>query len=544
MLVFCLPTSPRAALTAMTICALLLLGGCGGSGGSGPHTGSTITVPDQWPGVDGTLSTVRAGCDVRSGETVPGGHFTFALNEEVEPEHAPVPHNRAERVVFAQLYETLVTVACDGTVSPGLAEHWTCTEDSTTWVFTLRDGARFWDGTRITAETVRQAWQDNQSDPGCENTPSPWSWINARASSINAVDARRLAIQLPEPQARFPLLLAHPAAAVAIRQPGWTWPVGSGAARLRASDPAPRPHLELRPNLNHPDCPVWKSLVFNIKPGLDLRDLVTTETNLTLARDLETVRFFNEAPGFEPVPLPWDRLYLLVCPPQTNPVGPERWTAAIARLQVARDMTGISAQAWSHIMFPLGDTKRCPQLSGPITGQRSVPVSSDLASHRLDDMTIGYAADAPGAAELAGRLSHLAGPDARIAGLSGMDLNLAVQWQIAGAFVIAQDQLFPTGCLQLASLMGQAAWLQKAGLGQPDRVPGENLVQAQNQSAGPTRSPADALVAAGIVHPLALSRSWLIVRGELAGLSLSFDGTPLLHGIGRPVAPTAERATQ
>ncbi len=36
------------------------------------------------------------------------------------------------------------------------------------------------------------------------------------------LDARRLAIRLPEPQAAFPLLLAHPATAVALPRPGWT----------------------------------------------------------------------------------------------------------------------------------------------------------------------------------------------------------------------------------------------------------------------------------------------------------------------------------
>ncbi len=551
MSVFRLPSSPQLTLTAAMVGLLLVLSGCAGSGGGGEAQDSARVVPDRWRAAEGGLSTVRAGCDVLGEPAEPGGHFTFALTDEVRPKHAPVPHNRAERVVFAQLYETLVNVACDGTASAGLAEHWTCTADSTTWIFTLREGARFWDGTRVTAEDVRRAWSSNQTSNQAANQTaddrpagaSPWSWINARASSITAVDARRLAVQLPEPQARFPLMLAHPAAAVALRQPGWTWPVGTGPARLRASDPAPRPLLECQPNTSHPLPPAWKSLTFRVTPQVDPRDLVASDIDLALARDLDTVGFFDEAPGFSTVPLPWERLYLLVCPPQTNTRGTAHWVGAAADLRVSRDVTSISARDWDQIMFPVSGGNACPQLSGPISIPSAVPRDSELARYGLDAQTIAYLNADPAAAELAGRLSHLSGSGARIAGLGHADLSLALQWQMAGAFVICQDQLFPTGCLQLAALMGRAAWLQKAGLARPEPGPAETLVQAHNLTAGGARSPAEELTSAGTVYPLALGRDWLIVRGELAGLHLAYDGTPLLHDLGRAQAPTEPKAT-
>lgn len=521
--------------------AILSLAGCAGSGpgNQGHDHHATHRQPDQWPGADGRLSTARAGCDVLSGPARAGGTFVFALTEPVEPGHAPVPHNRAERVVFAQLYETLVNVACDGTVTPGLAVNWACTNDSTTWVFTLREGARLWDGTRVTAETVRRSWAANEADEAATGTASPWSWINARAASITAVDGRRLAIQLPEPQARFPLLLAHPAAAVAIRQPGWTWPVGSGPCRLRASDPAPRPDLNCRPNPAHPAQPQWKSLVFRVTPGTDPRDLVTTDMDLALIQHLDTVRFFAEAPGFSTQPLPWDSLYLLVCPPDLNPEGGAPWTTAAAQLQPDRDVTDVAARGWDHIMFPASQAGACPQLSGPVAPRQSAPVNSDLPDRHLDGKVIAYPRSRAGAAELAARLSHLAGAGTRVADLSDADLELALQWQMAGAFVVVQDQLFPTGCLQLAALLGRAAWLQQAGLKTPPQLAAENLAQADELALAGTCDPAAVLTAAGIVRPLALSRHWLVVRGDLAGLRLDFDGTPRLSGLGRAVTPKA-----
>jgi len=520
----------------LLVWVLVLLSGCGGSSGHGPAHDTVAIRLDQWPTTGGALSTVRTGCDVLAGASQPGGTFVFALTDPVLPTHAPVPRNRSERVVFAQLYETLVDVDCEGTVVPGLAAKWTCTEDSTTWVFTLREDARFWDGTRITAADVRRSWAANQSDRVTPGGASPWNWINARAASITAVDARRLAIQLPEPQARFPLLLAHPAAAVAIRQPGWIWPVGSGPCRLRASDPAPRPDLSCRPNPEHPTQPHWKSLVFRVMPDTDPRDLVATDFDLALVEHLDTVGFFAEAPGFSTHALPWNRLYLLVCPPDLNPAGTTRWTAAVAGLKPARDVTTISARGWNHIMFPVGSAGICPQLSGPITNRQAAPLTSHLADSHLDAGTIAYAAGDPGAAALAARLSHLAGTDTRVCGLSTGDLDLALQWQMAGAFVIAQDQLFATGCLQLAALLGHAAWLQQAGLARPAPGPAENLAQADDLAALTTGDPAVALAEAGIVHPLALGHGWLVTRGEIAGLQLDFDGTPLLSGLGRAAA--------
>jgi len=525
-------TRAKNCLSGLLLSLLVVVAGCGSIGGpqgGGAHDDYT---PVQWPGELGSLSTERSDCDVLSGDASPQGEFTFGLTEAVTPQHAPVPQNRSERVVFAQLYETLVNVACDGTITPGLAKLWTCTNDSTTWVFTLRDDARFWDGTRVTADHVRLAWAHNQM-AGTDNYASPWSWIDAQAGSITTVDARRLAIQLPEPQAKFPLLLAHPAAAISIDQPGWTWPIGSGPSRLRASDPAPRPDLVLLPNLQHPTAPIWKSLTFTVKAGLDPRDFVTTNIDLAFTRSLSTVDFFDAAPNFQTTPLPWDQLVLLICPPEMNPRGNAGWTRAIERLNVVQDVTGVSLRPWNHLLFPVGGSQYCPQLSGPIASQSAVSVSSQLAHIPLDQGTIAFAEDEVGSGELAARLSHLMGPQVHATGLPDADLVKALQWQMVGAVLVVQDQLFPTGCLQMATLMGRAAWLQKAGLAKSEPGPAENLVQAHTFSANDRRSPALEFGASGIVQPIALGRGWLITRSDLAGLRLSFDGTPLLSGLGR-----------
>ena len=50
----------------------------------------------------------------------------------------PGPSNDSERLVFRQLYETLVRVDCKGRVVPGLAASWRLSIDGQTWIVTLR----------------------------------------------------------------------------------------------------------------------------------------------------------------------------------------------------------------------------------------------------------------------------------------------------------------------------------------------------------------------------------------------------------------------
>jgi len=151
---------------------------------------------------------------------------------------------------------------------------------------------------------------------------------------------------------------------------------------------------------------------------------------------------------------------------------------------------------------------------------------------------IAYPGEDPGARELAHRLGALAGQPARAVSLPEGSIEFALQWQMAGAFILPFDQQYPTGCLQLATLLGNAAWLQKAALNQTERL-SDSLVSADINAEPQRESPGELLIQQGLARPLGVSRSWLVVRGSLAGLKLAFDGTPLLAGLGA-AAETAD----
>jgi len=488
-----------------------------------------LATREHWPLGPDQAGLAREDCRLAPGPVAAGGAFVFALMDSVRPRLAPVPRNRAERLVFAQLYETLVRVDCEGRLAPGLAAHWECGADSTVWVFTLRDEAHTWDGERLTAVDVWRSWQDNRAAP-VDDGASPWNWFDPRTGSVTVLDARRLTVRLPEPQRMFPLLLAHPATAVAVRRPGWVWPLGSGPCRLTQIDGAPRPLLTCRPNPDHPRAPVWDSLVFRVTPGGDPGELAaadpTAAPDLLWTRDLNAVRRFESLPAWRVQPLPWDRVHLLICPPALERAQADRWFAAGADLDPAVVVGSVSARRWASLTLPDAGDQRCPQLSGPVAGdlgERSDLAAALAASLAAAPATVVYPQDDPAARELAEHLAALAGPGASAAPLTPAAAAAALRRGQACASIVPLPQSYANGCLQLAALLGRAAWLQRLAL---DGGSGSALDIDFN------------LTAAAVASPLAVTRAWLVTRdggggGPIGGISLHYDACPDLSGMGR-----------
>ncbi|MEL4013583.1 peptide ABC transporter substrate-binding protein [Dryocola clanedunensis] len=155
--------------------------------------------------------------------------------------------------VIRDLFEGLVNQNEKGELVPGVATKWQ-SNDNRTWTFTLRDDARWSDGSPVTAQDFVYSWQ-RLVDP--KNT-SPFAWFAALAGMTNAqaiidgkmpvdklgvtaVDARTLRVQLDKPVPYLPNLTANfslfpvPKAVVEKFGQDWTKPgnlVGNGAYTL------------------------------------------------------------------------------------------------------------------------------------------------------------------------------------------------------------------------------------------------------------------------------------------------------------------------
>src|SRR5688500_15250694 len=159
---------------------------------------------------------------------------TVALGDRIDSSNAPRPSNDSERLLFRQLYETLVRVDCNGRAAPGLAASWRLDADGRTWIVTLRESARFSDGTPVTAADVRASW--TRDGMGDELRPH----VSRLVQSIAAVGGRALAITLRSHRVDVPMALAHPDLAIARSVADSPWPLGTRSAWITPEGHAPR----------------------------------------------------------------------------------------------------------------------------------------------------------------------------------------------------------------------------------------------------------------------------------------------------------------
>jgi len=122
----------------------------------------------------------------------------------------------------AQLFEGLVEIDLDQNVLPAVAARWEVGEGGTKYIFYLREGTRWSDGTPVTAGQFEYAWKRNL-DPAT-NSPAAhllYDIQNARAFregqinnpelvGVKALNDYTLEIRLEGPTAYLSYLLAHP----------------------------------------------------------------------------------------------------------------------------------------------------------------------------------------------------------------------------------------------------------------------------------------------------------------------------------------------
>lgn len=133
------------------------------------------------------------------------------------------PHKVESDVEFniiSDMFDGLVAVKPDGTIEPRLAASW---EYKGNWIFHLREGITWSDGTPITAQDVVWSWQ-RLVDP---KTASPYASYLGNMNIVNAADIaegkkspdtlgvkalddKTLEITLTQPTAAFLPMLAHP----------------------------------------------------------------------------------------------------------------------------------------------------------------------------------------------------------------------------------------------------------------------------------------------------------------------------------------------
>lgn len=139
----------------------------------------------------------------------------------------PARSNDTESLLVTnQIYEGLVRIKEDSLmVEPCLAESWQVSEDGLSWIFRLRKGVQFHDGTPLTAQGVAQSIQ-RQIDPNhpfhTAGMPTAKSLFE-QVTAAEALDATTLRIRLARPTAGLLLTLAAPQATIVSPQTLAAW---------------------------------------------------------------------------------------------------------------------------------------------------------------------------------------------------------------------------------------------------------------------------------------------------------------------------------
>ena len=374
---------------------------------------------------------------------------TVGLTERIDSSHAPRPSNDSERLLFRQLYETLVRADCMGRLMPGLAASWRLDGDGRTWVVTLRENARFSDGTMVTPADVRASWM--RDGAGNELRPD----VRRLVQSIVVAGDRSVAIRLQRPRVDVPLPLAHADLAVAKPMADSPWPLGTRFSRIAADGDTTSSAI----TINRDDLP---ALRFVVAPG-DPRDLLDRGVDLMLTRHPAALNYAATLPPFQTVPLPWQRTHVLLTPGRSRsaPSLPEDLRQVLAADAVRGEARGARGPFWWQMVGECEIAPSSPRRQASPT-PRIVYDANDAAARDLAERFVGLVrASGPAAVTFLDVLL----PDRprrtfeRATGLTGEPLALARRLGSDAGYIVSVDSRPLDACRDLQELMEGARWI-------------------------------------------------------------------------------------
>lgn len=164
-----------------------------------PATTTAVTTPTS------TTSTTQA----------PESEVTEArIGLQLEPPTLDLtasPAAAIPQVLLYNVYETLVRLQADGSITGLLAESWEVSDDALTYTFSLRDGVSFHNGDPLTAEDVvfsienvlREEEVENDEGELVVQTVHPFASTFAPIDTVTAVDDSTVEITLTQPSANL-----------------------------------------------------------------------------------------------------------------------------------------------------------------------------------------------------------------------------------------------------------------------------------------------------------------------------------------------------
>ncbi len=436
------------------------------------------------------------------GRSASDADISVALSTPVDPAKAPSGTGASERLVYGQLYRTLVEIDCEGRARPGLAASWSHDRDGLRWRFTLRDDARFWDGTPVTAHAVARSWASGPS-------PSGSPVVGPGIASASVEGDRELTVLLTEP---FPSVeaFARPALAVTGARTDGGWPLGTGPYRP-LSDPSDDPR-----GLRLVATDGKAAMSFRTTPGGDARAALDAGVDALVSTDPAVIAYARALPGFAAVPLPWSRTYVVAALPGWSAGGdssaapPAEALDGLARGAVRAEARPAEPPFWWTTGGCGGAASSEAGAPGRIAAPSAAPARratpprfvyplGDAVARGLAERLVALAGRGPATpAWLAAAVPGLRDASAAVvaAGMDPAGLALAVRRGDALAFVVPVPRAAGGACLS-------------------------ELLAADDEMAGAVLAPGPGLRITALVDV----RPSLVIRRGVAAVTVGGDGT-------------------
>ncbi len=227
--------------------------------------------------------------------------------------------------VVPNVFETLTRVGEGARIEPCLASRFQFAGGGRRLHLTLRDGVRFHDGRRLTARDVRYSFERllRSRYAGVETALMPVRGArdfaggrSGELTGLKILSSTELTIELEEPLAFFPAMLANPMTVIVPEGAAdftGNWRegcVGTGPFRVVGILPRERIELEANPHYWRPGLPRCRRLTFELgieaarvegafRSGeLQVASGLRPQDVEALRRDPEYLQGFREAPGF------------------------------------------------------------------------------------------------------------------------------------------------------------------------------------------------------------------------------------------------------
>jgi hypothetical protein len=447
----------------------------------------------------------------------PRDTIVVGSSEAIDAAAVARPSTGVQRMMFDAVYESLIDVDCEGRVVPRLAASWSAEMGGRQWIFTLRDSARFSDGSAVAARHVLEGWA---VEPPRGRSASA---LLATAGATATADSNRIIISFEDPRTAPPRLLAHAAFAVLRRLPGNAWPVGTGSYRVDSQTvtaAAGGSSLRLLP-VRADGGPV---IELRTRAVSDARDLLDAGVDVVLTSVPAAIAYAGTRAELAAHALPWDRTYAVLSSARRQTTAPPADLAALgdllARDAVRADARGARSDAWWNDL----PTCRIDRHNGAV---RTAALPRPRIVYPLDDavardlatriVAVGaFGSQGSREALLLGTALPELTADGRVlsaVGLAPPDLAASLHAPLDRAYVVSLPTNPAAPCVALQELIDHAPLLSlvvEADSAQPALASGFHLEER--------------------LVPLVETRSHLIVRRGTVDIVLGANGTVRLGG--------------